>query len=170
MNEKYGGQVTQMGVYLDGGTLIGIAEVKLPTVKQKQITLSGGGLMGEITLDSPSQIEAMETELKFNNVGRSIVNLWSSKGGLLELKAYISGVGANHVVDDDGNRITIKGKASELDLGTLKPSELVSPTVKYNTTFFEWRQNGQSILKIDKINGIFEQFGVPLIKNLLSIT
>lgn len=170
MTDKYGGQTTQMGVFLNGTTLIGIAEVVLPTIKGKQITLAAAGLLGELQLDSPSQIEVMETEFKFNSVNESVVNLWSAKGALVELKAFINGVdGVSHAVDEYGYRATLRGKASELGLGTLKPAELMNTSVKFNTTFFELRKEGKSLLKIDKINGIFEEFGISLIKSLASI-
>lgn len=170
MTDKYGGQTDQMGVYLNGATLIGIAEVKLPEVKGKQITLGAAGLLGDITIDSPSQIEAMETEFKFNSVNESVFNLWSAKGSLVELKAFINDIdGVSHAVDQTGYRVSLKGKASAVDLGTLKPAELMNTTVKFNTTFIEVRKEGKSLLKIDKINSIFEQFGISLIKSLASI-
>lgn len=165
-----GGATTQFAVYLNGKSLIGMAEVKLPTIKKMQIELNGAGLIGPIKLTSPSQIEAMETEFKFNSLSEHGFNLWQQSSGFLELKAYIVEVdGSTQIMDEKGYRVILKGSCNEFDLGTIKPAELVNPTIKYDTTALEIFREGKSLLKIDKLAGIFEQFGVSLIKNLLNI-
>ena len=37
-------------MYKNGGPLIGIAKVTMPTVKYKTVTASGAGLMGDVTI------------------------------------------------------------------------------------------------------------------------
>lgn len=167
---KITGQVTRFGVYTnDGVTLIGLAEVKLPEIKRKAVTLGGAGILGEIELPSPTQIESMETELKFNSLNPDGLKLWSINGGPLTLRSFINELDGNHRIIEGGWRVALKGNTTSVDLGTVKQDELTNTTVKYSTTFLEIFYEGKSLLKIDKINGIVEQLGISLIKNLMDI-
>ena len=55
-------------VYKDGGPLIGVGKVTVPSIKYKTVTATGAGLMGDVTIPLAGMIEAMIANFQFTSV------------------------------------------------------------------------------------------------------
>ena len=66
-------------MYENGGALIGIAKVTMPSVKYKTVTATGAGLMGDVTIPLAAMIEAMTFNIQFSSVTDAAIQLGTNE-------------------------------------------------------------------------------------------
>lgn len=160
-----GGQTQRFAVYIDGYDLIGVAEFTPPEFVQKTITLSGSGILGEIELPAPGLYEKLEAEIKFTSISQPAFKLINLNGKLLEFKAIVNGLETTtHAVDSQGLYFAVRGTNKSFSIGTIKVGELIDTSFKMELTAIDARLNGEKLFKIDKLNGVFDQLGISVIK------
>lgn len=160
-------QTREYRVYIDGYDLLGIAEVKLPEVVFKAITLEGTGVLGEIEIPGTGSVEKLELEVTFNSVTQPAFRLLDLNNKLLEFKAVLNGIdSADHSINGQGLYIAVRGSCKKFSLGTLKAGDFLKVPFTLEATSLEVKLNGNQLYKIDKLNGIFDVAGKALVKKL----
>lgn len=148
------GQVTDFSLYNGSNRLIGHgSEITLPTIAfiKYAAELAAGNM------DLPGmRTENIEVEVPFNVFDReagSIISL--SKTTTLIARGALQGVDTgSHNFDYSGVKVTMKGFASEVNLGTLKRSDKMDSNVKLTLSYIKIEDsNGNVYIEIDKLNG-----------------
>lgn len=152
-------------VYLGGNRLIGVAEVKLPTLKFMSEKVSGADVLGEAEIPLIGITESMEVEIKFNSVVSSMLSLIDITGSLLEFRGSILGRDSNTgELSEKGIRIVTKSPIKEIDLGSLATNKLMDSSSKLEIIYLKIEIDGAMALEIDKFNGVFNILGNDMLK------
>lgn len=164
-------KINDYNAYLDGTKMIGVAaSVSLPPVKMKTSTVSGVGVNGE--LDSPTigQFESMEQEIQFNTLYSSAMDALSPLTNVnLTLRA------AQQVYDKTGGyafkglRVVEMGRVKSFEPGKVEKGEAMEAKVILELTYLMIEVDGNQLLEVDKLNGIYKVNGVDMLAGVKSL-
>lgn len=161
-----GGQVKGFQVYKDGTRLIGVAEIKLPTLKFMSEKIGGADVLGEVELPLIGITESLECEVKFNSVVSSLLSLVDITGSMIEYRGSIvardSTTGA---LSEKSVRIVTQSPVKEIDLGSLATNKLMDSSSKLELIYLKIEIDGAAALEIDKFNSIFTILGKDLLSD-----
>ena len=163
-------KINEYNAYLDGTKMIGVAaSVTLPEVNMKTSTVSGVGVNGE--LDSPTigQFESMEQEIQFNTLYSSAMDMLSPLSTVnLTLRA------SQQVYDKQGG-YNFKG-LRVVEIGRVRSSTPArwkrrghGATVTLELTYLMIEVDGQQLLEVDKLNGIYKVNGTDMLAGVNSL-
>lgn len=159
-----GGQVKGFQAYKDGTRLIGVAEIKLPTLKFMSEKIGGADVLGEVELPLIGITESLECEVKFNSVISSLLSLVDVAGSLVEYRGSIATHdSATGAIAEKAVRIVTKSPPKEIDLGSLATNKLMDSNCKLELTYLKIEIDGAAALEIDKFNAIFTILGKDLL-------
>ncbi|MGO1072701.1 phage major tail tube protein [Lysobacter sp. CA199] len=137
----------------DGESWIGqVLEVKLPTLSRAMEDYRGGGMGGPVKIDLGQ--EALELEAKFGGMMRSVLRQYASSrhDGLLYRFA------GSYQRDDSGAvdavEIVVRGRHSEIDMGSAKSGDDTEFTVKMALSYYKLSINGVTEIEIDLVHMI----------------
>jgi P2 family phage contractile tail tube protein len=163
--------INNYNVYADGEQMIGVADdITLPSIKNKTISVSGAGLLGEVNTPSPGNFESFEQEIKFNLVYSSMVNMLSPLR-----QVNLTFRGAQQAVDKSlgysykSLRIVEIGRVKEFTPGKMKRSEGMDASVKLEVTYFLMESDGEEIVCVDKLNGIYRVNGEDMLADIAAM-
>lgn len=164
-------KINDYNAYLDGTRMIGVAaSVSLPPVKMKTSTVSGVGVNGE--LDSPTigQFESMEQEIQFNTLYSSAMDALSPLTNVnLTLRA------AQQVYDKTGGyafkglRVVEMGRVKSFEPGKVEKGEAMEAKVILELTYLMIEVDGNQLLEVDKLNGVYKVNGVDMLAGVKSL-
>lgn len=164
-------KINDYNAYLDGTKMIGMAaSVSLPPIKTKTSTVSGVGVNGD--LDSPTigQFESMEQEIQFNTLYSSAVDMLSPLSTVnLTLRA------AQQVYDKTGGyafkglRVVEMGRVKSFEPGKVEKGEGMEAKVILELTYIMIEVDGNQIVEIDKLNGVYKVNGVDMLAGVKSL-
>lgn len=164
-------KINDFNTYLDGTKMIGnAASITLPPVKMKTSTVSGAGINGE--LDSPTigQFESMEQEIEFNTLHSSAVDMMSPLSTLnLTMRA------AQQVYDKTGGyafkgmRVVEMGRVKAFDPGKIEKGESMGAKVTLELTYLMIENDGEQLLEVDKLNGVYRVNGVDMLAGVSAL-
>lgn len=164
-------KINDYNAYLDGTKMIGVAaSVSLPPVKMKTSTVSGVGVNGE--LDSPTigQFESMEQEIQFNTLYSSAMDALSPLTNVnLTLRA------AQQVYDKTGGyafkglRVVEMGRVKSFEPGKVEKGEAMEAKVILELTYLMIEVDGNQLLEVDKLNGVYKVNGVDMLAGVKSL-
>lgn len=164
-------KINDYNVYLDGTKMIGVAaSATLPEVNMKTSTVSGVGVNGE--LDSPTigQFESMEQEIKFNTLYSSAMDMLNPLSVVnLTFRA------AQQVYDKTGGyafkglRVVEMGRVKKLNPGKVEKGEAMEATVTIELTYLMIEVDGNQLLEVDKLNGVYKVNGVDMLAGVKSL-
>ena len=147
------GQVVDFSLY-NGSKIIGHgSELQLPTVTfvKYSAELAAGNM------DLPGmRTENMEVEIPFNVFDKEAADAISlSTATTLVARGALQGVAtSSHNFNYSGVKVTMKGFASEVELGTLKRSDKMDSKVKLTLSYIKVEDpDGKVFMEIDKLNG-----------------
>ena len=158
-------KINEYNAYLDGTKMIGVAaSVTLPEVNMKTSAVSGVGVNGE--LDSPTigQFESMEQEIQFNTLYSSAMDMLSPLSTVnLTLRA------SQQVYDKQGG-YNFKGlRVKKFNPGKVEKGEAMEATVTLELTYLMIEVDGQQLLEVDKLNGIYKVNGTDMLAGVNSL-
>ena len=160
-------KINEYNAYLDGTKMIGVAaSVTLPEVNMKTSTVSGVGVNGE--LDSPTigQFESMEQEIQFNTLYSSAMDMLSPLSTVnLTLQVYDKQGGYNF----KGLRVVEIGRVKKFNPGKVEKGEAMEATVTLELTYLMIEVDGQQLLEVDKLNGIYKVNGTDMLAGVNSL-
>lgn len=149
-------QVMDFRVYNAMQRLIGEgAEITLPTVTSKTYTADIAA--GEIDLPS-MRTENLELEIPFNvfdEEAASMISLTDTTTVVIRGSLQKTNT-TSHDFDYSGIKITAKGFAKEIALGTLKRSDKMDSKITMTLTYIKVEDgDGNVFMEIDKLNGTY---------------
>ena len=158
-------KINDANCYLDGNKMIGVAaSVTLPEINMKTSTTSGMGINGEIDSPTIGQFESMEQEVQFNTLYSSAADMLSPLNTVnLTFRA------AQQVYDKTGGynfkglRVVEMGRVKKFNPGKIEKSESMEATVTLELTYILIENDGQKLVEIDKLNGVYIVNGVDML-------
>lgn len=164
-------KINDYNVYLDGDKMIGVAaSATLPEVNMKTSTVAGVGVNGE--LDSPTigQFESMEQEIQFNTLYSSAMDMLNPLSVVnLTFRA------AQQVYDKTGGysfkglRVVEMGRVKKMNPGKVEKGEAMEATVTMELTYLLIEVDGEQLVEIDKLNGVYRVKGVDMLAGVRSL-
>ena len=164
-------KINDYNVYLDGDKMIGVAaSATLPEANMKTSTVAGVGVNGE--LDSPTigQFESMEQEIQFNTLYSSAMDMLNPLSVVnLTFRA------AQQVYDKTGGysfkglRVVEMGRVKKMNPGKIEKGEAMEATVTMELTYLLIEVDGEQLVEIDKLNGVYKVKGVDMLAGVRSL-
>ena len=164
-------KINEYNAYLDGTKMIGVAaSVTRPEVNMKTSTVSGVGVNGE--LDSPTigQFESMEQEIQFNPLYSSAIDMHSPlTPENLTLRASQQVYDKQGGYNFKGLRVVEIGRVKKCNPGKVEKGEAMEATVTLELTYLMIEVDGQQLLEVDKLNGIYKVNGTDMLAGVNSL-
>ena len=148
-------------MYKNGGALIGIAKVTMPTIKYKTVTASGAGLMGNVTIPLAAMIEAMTFNIQFSSVTDAAVQLGTNEWHDVALYAadqYFDSVSRKEEIEQ--NRFELSIRPTETSAGTIATASAADASGVYSVCKYTVYKNGAKVIDIDQFSQQHEVNGV----------
>ena len=164
-------KINEYNVYLDGDKMIGIAASSdLPEVNMQTSTVSGVGILGEIDSPTIGQFENMEQEIQFNMLYSSAMDMLSPLSTVnLTFRA------AQQVYDKNGGyafkglRIVEMGRVKSFKPGKIEKGESMEASITVELTYMMIEVDGQQLLEVDKLNGVYKVNGEDMLAGVNSL-
>ena len=148
-------------MYENGGALIGIAKVTMPTIKYKTVTASGAGLMGDVTIPLAAMIEAMTFNIQFSSVTDAAVELGTNEWHDVSLYAadqYFDSVSRKEEIEQ--NKFELSIRPTETSAGTIATASAADASGAYSVCKYAVYKNGARVIDIDQFSQVHEVNGV----------
>lgn len=164
-------KINRFNTYLNGSLMIGVgSSLEIPEIAQESSDVKGIGISG--TLDSPTigQFESMEQEIQFNTLYSSAVDMLSP-GDATDLTFRA----AQQVYDKNGGyvfkglRVVERGRVKKFKPGKIENGEGMEATVTLELTYIMIEVDGEQLIEIDKLNGVYKRRGVDMLANIRSL-
>lgn len=147
-------------VYKNGGALIGIGRVTVPTVRYKTVNASGAGLMGDVTIPLAGMIEAMTANIQFTSVTDAAVELGSNEWhdvALYVAEQYFDSVNRREEIEQ--TRFEMSIRPTETNLGTVATASAADASGTYSVCKYTVYKAGKKVIDLDQFSQIHEVNG-----------
>ena len=148
-------------MYENGGALIGVAKVTMPSVKYKTVTATGAGLMGDVTIPLAAMIEAMTFNIQFSSVTDAAIQLGTNEWhdvALYEADQYFDSVSRKEEIEQ--NRFELSIRPTETSAGTIATASAADASGVYSVCKYAVFKNGKRVTDIDQFSQVHEVNGV----------
>ena len=148
-------------MYENGGALIGVAKVTMPSVKYKTVTATGAGLMGDVTIPLAAMIEAMTFNIQFSSVTDAAIQLGTNEWHDVALYAadqYFDSVSRKEEIEQ--NRFELSIRPTETSAGTIATASAADASGVYSVCKYAVFKNGKRVTDIDQFSQVHEVNGV----------
>lgn len=144
--------VVDYAVYEDGNRYLGIADVELPTLNNKQFNISGAGLAGEMDLPVVGHRDAMKVKIKFRDASEAAYILSETRVHLIDLRVVKQGLDytAGEIITTN-HKYVVKIVPLSRTGGVLKPATPQSVDGEYSCLYLAEYIDGKCVSKIDPI-------------------
>lgn len=141
-------------IYEDGRNL-GVADVELPNVNYMTETMSGAGIMGEVSSVNAGNLESMTTTLNWNTINDDLLSLAAPKTHNLEcygaLQHYDAATG--EIIIQQA-RVAMRVMPTSLKLGTLSNNAKTESGNDFSVVYLKVDIDGQNKVEVDPLNYI----------------
>lgn len=163
--------ISEYNVYLNGSKMTGVTdESTLPTVKSKTTDIQGVGILGVINHPSVGEFESIEQEIGFNLVYSDFADMLAvGKHVQLTFRAAQQMLDKTLGIQHRGLRIVEEGEVKELNLGKIKKGENMDVKVKIEVTYLLVESDGEKLLEIDKLNGVYNANGEDMMADISAL-
>ena len=152
--------ISNFNVYdYNNNKLIGVSgEVSLAEISAVTATISGAGLLGDMDLPVIGQIGSIEQAVPFNVLNDDAFKLFKlNKSITLVLRGDIQSTDtATGEFKHNGMKITWRGYVKKITPGKVKAAETMGASVTLELVYIHIRYDNQTVLKIDKMNSVFQ--------------
>lgn len=164
-------KINDANAYLDGTRMIGVAaSVDLPEVNMKTGTVEGFGVGGEIDSPTIGQWESFEQEVQFNTLYSSAVDMLNPLTVVnLTFRAAQQVYDKTGGYDFKGLRVVEMGRVKKFKPGKIEKSEGMEATVTLELTYIMIEVDGEQLIEIDKLNGVYKVKGVDMLAKVRSL-
>ena len=148
-------------MYENGGALIGVAKVTMPSVKYKTVTATGAGLMGDVTIPLAAMIEAMTFNIQFSSVTDAAIQLGTNEWhdvALYSADQYFDSVSRKEEIEQ--NRFELSIRPTETTAGTIATASAADASGVYSVCKYAVFKNGKRVTDIDQFSQVHEVNGV----------
>lgn len=163
--------VNDYNVYTGGEKMIGVADdISFPEVSMKTIEISGAGILGTIDVPNIGQVEKLEQEISFNNLYSSYTDVLKPNRQVdLTFRAAMQSVDKSLGFDYKSLRVVERGRVKSFTPGKLKRADNMEAKVKIEVTYMLIEVNGDSVVELDKLNGIYKVNGEDMLSDISSM-
>ncbi|KVO03280.1 phage tail protein [Burkholderia ubonensis] len=152
-------------LFQNGENFVGqVVEVTLPKLTRKMEDYQGGGMGGPIKVDFGQ--EGIQLEWTCGGFMRSVLGQYGITKHDGVLLRFAGGYQAADSTSVDAVEIVIKGRHSEIDMGTAKPKDDTTFKVTTVASYYKLSVNGVDLIEIDFINMIEKYNGTDLFSAL----
>lgn len=128
------------------------------------------GILGKISAPNIGQFESIEQEVSFNLVYSSFVNVLSPKRQVnLTFRVAQQAVDKSLGYAYKGLRIVEVGRVKEFTPGKIKAGEGMEAKVKLELTYIMIENDGEEIIAIDKLNGVYRVQGEDMLADVTAL-
>ena len=164
-------KIADFNTYLDGTKMIGVgASATIPEVKMKSSTIEGLGISGDIDSPTIGQFESMEQEINFNTLYSSAMDMLSPMSTVnLTLRAAQQVYNKAGGYDFKGLRVVEMGRVKSFNPGKVEKGSGMDASVKIELTMIMVEVDGQELLYVDKLNGVYRVNGRDMLAEVNSL-
>lgn len=152
----------------DSGTAVKIGnttDITLPPLEKLTDTIKGSGIMGEIDLPTYGQLGSMETEISIRTSDSKFAVLASATQ--LEYR-WVTDVldlatGKTRPVPNKAFLTVVNKKADE---GKVEPGASQDGSVTFEVLAYKRICDGEEIINIDKLNGVYKINGIDMFQDI----
>lgn len=144
-------------VYKNGGPLIGVGKVTLPTVKYKTVKVTGAGIMGDVDIPLAGMIEAMIVNFQFTSVTDAVVELGSNEWH--DIAIYVADQYFNSVdrkEEIEGQRFELSIRPTETNMGTLATASAADASGSYSVCKYAVFKDRKKVVDLDQFGHVHE--------------
>lgn len=148
-------------IYKNGGALIGVGKITVPTVKYKTVTATGAGLMGDVTIPLSGMIEAMVANIQFTSVTDAAVELGSNEWhdiAVYVAEQYFDSVNRREEIEQ--TRFEMSIRPTETNLGTIATASAADASGSYSVCKYTVYKAGRKVVDLDQFGQVHEVNGV----------
>ena len=148
-------------VYKDGGPLIGVGKVTVPSIKYKTVTATGAGLMGDVTIPLAGMIEAMIANFQFTSVTDAAIELGTNEWhdiAIYVADQYFDSV--NRKEEMEQTRFEMSIRPIEINHGTIATASSADASGTFSVCRYGVFKNNNKVVDIDQFNQIHVVNGV----------
>ena len=146
--------IINFAVYENGSEYRGIANVQLPDLANKVLTVNGAGIAGDVELPVIGNIDAMTGSISFLDAPDSAYKLGEQRRHLVEFRA------AHEEYDETGGKLVAKGQKHVCEIfpkkiggGTLAPSAAQNVSGEYDFYSLKTIIDGKVVLDVCPAEG-----------------
>lgn len=154
-------------VYMDNNELIGLADVKLPSLDAMTESVKGAGIAGEVDSPTIGHFSAMSVTLNWVKVTGDTTRLALQKAHHLDLRIagqqYDAAAGAYSVLP---SRVTLKAIPKKIDFGKLDIGAKQDASWEGEVVYLKYFVDGKEKIELDKFNYIFKVDGVDQLESV----
>ncbi|MDR5776524.1 MULTISPECIES: phage major tail tube protein [unclassified Caballeronia] len=152
-------------LFHNGESFIGqVAEVTLPKLTRKMEDYQGAGMSGPIKIDFGQ--EGIQMEWTCGGLMRPVLAQYGVTTHDGVLLRFSGGYQSEDATSVDSVEIVIKGRHSEIEMGTAKAKDDTAFKVTTVASYYKLTINGQELIEIDFINSIEKINGKDLLAAL----
>lgn len=161
--------VNNFNVYNQGKKLIGqTGEVTLPTFDSKTTTINGAGILGDIEDPVMGQVQSTTVEIPFRTLSDDCFSICNPLEAVdITLRGAIqcmnTKTGRNEM---KGMRIVMRGKEKSFKPGSVKAGEQMNCSVTLELVYIMIEVNGEKMIELDKLNGVYVVAGNDLLAGI----
>lgn len=147
-------------MYKNGGALIGVGRITMPSIKHKTVTATGAGLMGDATIPLAGMIEAMTVNIQFTSVTDAAVELGSSEWhdvAVYVADQYFDSVERSEELEQ--TRFEMSIRSTDTSAGTIATASAADASGSYSVCRYTVYKAGKKVVDIDQFNQVHEVNG-----------
>lgn len=160
------GNVDAQKVFVNGGEILGVADVELPTIEMTTNEFQNSAIAGKINVSSTGSLEPMEATFNFQSVATEIK--WMFNPGALSIVEIVSAMPTMNFqlpnISLSAQIVQLIGQFRSFDLATRRTGEINEPIQVMNVWSMVFLDNGVPVMTVDALNRNFpiDQNGVPI--------
>lgn len=144
-------------------------EISMPDLQNKTVTVSGGGILGEI--DSPliGQYADIEFEIPYRMLGEESFQFMKkqTKGTSIIIRGAMQVTNPKtHEIQFKKIRVIIRGRNKGNNLGKMKQGESMDGGLKIGVTYLKVEIEGANMFELDKFNDTLVVDGEDQLKEI----
>jgi hypothetical protein len=148
-------------IYENGGALIGVGKVTLPSVKYKTVTATGAGIMGDVEIPLAGMIEAMTAQINFTSVTDAAVQLGTNEWhdiAIYVADQYFDSV--NRTEEIEQTRFEMSIRPTETNAGSVETASAADASGSYSVCRYVVYKAGEKVIELDQFNIVHNVNGV----------
>jgi P2 family phage contractile tail tube protein len=140
-------------VYRKGSTLIGVADLQLPSFESMTETIKGAGIAGEYESPNVGHFGSQKLTMNFRSVTKQFVSTLEPNVVNFDCRAATQVLNPyTGLYTQEPIRVFVKGIPTKVDLGKMEKGSPYENSLEVEITYIKIYINGQSVLELDKLH------------------
>ena len=140
-------------VYKDGGHLVGVADLQLPSFEAMTETVRGAGIAGEYESPNIGHFQSMKLTLNWRVLNENFTSVMAPKVMSFDCR------GANQVLDAASGvysqvpcRVFVRGIPTKNEPGKMEKGSPYDGSTEFEVSYIKIDINGKTLVELDKLN------------------